>query len=80
MIEFQIVVNVYSDFKGGQTSRHVIRTKDRESAINKFKYLTDLVKDSKKKSELAMWTRENIGMGVITSIEGLFGVSYIQIL
>jgi hypothetical protein len=82
LIEYQIVVNVYYPFQGGRSLRSVIRSSDRESAIKKYQYLDQLVKDKKKIQELKSWCDENLQTsgGIITSVAGLFGVSYIKIL
>jgi hypothetical protein len=81
MIEFQIIVNVFSPEFGGRTTRHVVRSSDREAAIKKFQYLDTLLKTKNRFQENREWTVENLGVthGQMTSIEGLYGVSYIKI-
>ena len=80
MLEYQIIVNVYVPAQGGRSVRSVIRSSDRDQTIKKFQYLDQLVKDKRKQRELQEWTSENLNLqGIITSIEGLYGVAYILI-
>jgi hypothetical protein len=78
MLEYQIIVRVFHP-QGGET-RHVVRSGDREAAIKKFQYLDGLLKDKKRYQENREWIQENLNVtGQLVKIEGLFGVSYIQI-
>lgn len=77
-IEYQIIVSIH--LPNGATMRSVVRSADRNMAISKHTYLTNLLKGNKV-GENREWTHENLGVtGQITNIEGLFGVSYVKIL
>jgi hypothetical protein len=81
MIEYQIILHVFLKDQGGRTIKQVVRSSDRETAIQKFKYLTELATDKKRVRELQEWADENLTTpGEIVGTSGLFGVSYIQIL
>jgi hypothetical protein len=79
MIEFQIVLNVY--LQDGRNVKHSIKSLDRESAVTKFKYLQSLVSDKKRIGELKSWSHENLSQpGVVTALDGLYGVVAIKIM
>jgi hypothetical protein len=80
MIEYHIILNVYQAANGGRTIKHVLRCTDRDLAIEKFKYLGELVVDKKRTRDLKEWCEDNGIIGQIVSTDGLFGVSYIKIL
>ena len=80
MIEYQIILNVYQPANGGTTIKQILHCSDRESAIEKFKYIGELVVDKKRARELQEWREDNDIKGTIVSTDGLFGVSLIKIL
>jgi hypothetical protein len=62
--------------------KQVVRSSDRSTAIEKFKYLGKLVTEKKNSRELREWCAENLQQpgAIITSSDGLFAVSYVKIL
>ncbi len=80
MIEFQIILTVIH--RDGNYSKHVVKASSRETGIQKYNYLKDLI-INKKYGELKEWTDNNIHVqhdGIVSSIDGLYGTSYIQVL
>ena len=80
MVEYQIILNLY--LPDGRTVKKIIYCSDRETGIEKFKYLGELVVDKNKNRyrELSDWKADNDVKGQIVNTEGLFGVSRIKIL
>jgi hypothetical protein len=79
MVEYHILVSVYMN--NGQNIKYPVKSSDRDNAITKFTYLQGLLKDKRKSGELRDWTTENINVpGVVTGIDGVYGVAYVRIL
>ena len=78
MVEYHIILNIV--YRDGSTTKNVVRCSTREASISKYNYLKNLL-DHKDFRELKAWTHENLYVeGIVESIEGLLGVSYIKVL
>lgn len=66
---------------GGQTVKQAIKMADRNFAISKYNYILSLIGKKEKQHELLEWSQENLSVdGVVTSLEGLYGVAMVKIL
>lgn len=85
MIEYQLVLTGEPS-QNDQNRKYVIKGSDRGTMISKYNYINNLLNESKKRNisaakELYQWTSENIDAAFrLKGIQGLYGVSSIQIL